>query len=276
MYRNEFRLVCFPDTAKITLRTYYQAAHIRNIIEWTTGKFKTKWRDMEENSEVVPFSILPLIEYKKEVRNKVENRWVKETLQIWKEICIEQKIRPDLIFLRKIHNDPDFIPNKNDQSFFKWENKGLSIFGQLLGDVEIKQFQEIATQFVIPNSHPFRYLQMHSYVLNGLRNRTVGEIHPLVRYMIKTYNTGMERKHLNKIVTLIRKKEPDINNRMKNKWEKELLLNITDTDWEQICKNVQKSTHSNYWKEFSWKIINRYFKTPNIQKKYRNVTSECW
>lgn len=58
------------------LRTYYQAAHIRNIIEWMTGKCKTKWRDMEENSEVVPFSILPLIEYKKEVRDKVENRWV--------------------------------------------------------------------------------------------------------------------------------------------------------------------------------------------------------
>lgn len=95
------------------LKNYYQAAHTRNI-EWTTGKFKTKWRNMEEMGEHATLSILPFIKHKKIIREKVENRWVKET-KVWKEICNEHKIGQDLIFMRKIHIDPEFTPNKTDQ-----------------------------------------------------------------------------------------------------------------------------------------------------------------
>lgn len=82
--------------------------------------------------------------------------------------------------------------------------------------------------------------------------------------MIKTYDAGVETKYLNKIVKLMKEKEPDIISRMKNIWEKELALSILDTEWKLICKNIHQTSSSNYWKEFSWKIINRYFKTPHI------------
>ena len=38
-----------------------------------------------------------------------------------------------------------------------------------------------------------------------------------------------------------------------------------------------ETTNSKYWKEYSWKVLICYFKTPLIQSKYKeNKTSRCW
>lgn len=36
-------------------------------------------------------------------------------------------------------------------------------------------------------------------------------------------------------------------------------------------------TSGNYWREYTWKLISQYFKTPQIQSKYKeNLSSKCW
>lgn len=258
------------------LKHYYQAAHIRNIVEWMTGKLKTKWREIEAHCENIPLNMLPFIEHKKVVGGKeIHNRWVKETIRVWRQICREQKIGKDLIFLRLIESDPDFLPNKIDKIFHKWNQKGLSIFGQLLGDGEIKSFNKIAMQYELASNHIFRYLQISSYISEILQNRKVEDINPLIKYMTRSHDIGVERKFITNIVKFLKKTNLDEIYKVKNKWEKDLKLAISTTQWEQICKNIHRTTHSNYWKEFSWKIVNRYFKTPNMQKKYKDK-SECW
>lgn len=68
-----------------------------------------------------------------------------------------------------------------------------------------------------------------------------------------------------------------MNVNVKNKWENELSCNISPADWEQMCKKIHVTTNSKYWKEYTWKIIIRYFNTPQIQSKYKkNITPRCW
>lgn len=50
-------------------------------------------------------------------------------------------------------------------------------------------------------------------------------------------------------------------------WEKLLHIKITEEDWTDMCV---KTTNSSFWREFSWKLQIRYFKTPTIQAKYDN------
>ena len=44
-----------------------------------------------------------------------------------------------------------------------------------------------------------------------------------------------------------------------------------------MCINTWKTTSSLLWREFSWKVQMRYFKTPIIQSKYnKDITASCW
>lgn len=257
-------------------KSYYQAAHIRNVIEWMTGKFETKWRSIEALSEDISLSMLPCSKYKRAIIENITNKWVKETVKVWRQICREQKLGKDMIFLKQIAYDPDFSPNKSDRTFFKWRNKGLFVFGQLLGDAEVKPFEEVARQYEIPNSHIFRFIQMHNYIQQTLKKRKPNDMNPLVRYIINIYDVGVKRKHVTTIVNLTKNINADITYRVKNKWEKELAVNISPKEWKQMCNNIFQTTHSHYWKEFSWKILNRYFRTPHIQGKMSKIASNCW
>lgn len=55
---------------------------------------------------------------------------------------------------------------------------------------------------------------------------------------------------------------------IKSKWELELQQDITPEMWTQICTEAHRVSSSNSWREFRWKMIARYFRTPHITGKY--------
>jgi len=48
---------------------------------------------------------------------------------------------------------------------------------------------------------------------------------------------------------------------IKQKWEVELQLKLSEDDWHSICHFQQTSTSSRQWREFGWKNLVRYFIT---------------
>ena len=176
-------------------------------------------------------------------------------------------------------SDPDFSPNKMDKTFNIWASKGLCKFGQMFGDKEMKSFEQLSLQYDLPKSHLFRFFQVRSYLFDVLKKKSIQEINPMIKYILRIYDHGVETKILTHLVKLIQSnhqdRQTDLN--IKNRWENEILDNISSVDWEQVCKNIHETTNSNYWKEFAWKIVNRYFRTPQIQSKYKgNLTASCW
>ncbi len=55
---------------------------------------------------------------------------------------------------------------------------------------------------------------------------------------------------------------------VRDKWKMEGNFNISDEDWEKICKTQWKSTSSAIWRELCWKNVIRFFITPS-QKKHQ-------
>lgn len=52
---------------------------------------------------------------------------------------------------------------------------------------------------------------------------------------------------------------------------------VGDEEWEVLCEQGHKVTHSPVWKEFNWKLKMRYFKTPAVTSKYdKNNSNLCW
>lgn len=64
---------------------------------------------------------------------------------------------------------------------------------------------------------------------------------------------------------------------VKGKWELEANITIEDEDWIQACENVHKITKSPVWKEFNWKVMMRFFRTPSVTSNFSDTNSNlCW
>ena len=65
-------------------------------------------------------------------------------------------------------------------------------------------------------------------------------------------------------------------NYIKEKWESELNIEISDKDWLNMWKMHQTTTNSRTWREFSWKNLVRFFITPKVKSNYLSVNLPCW
>ncbi len=64
---------------------------------------------------------------------------------------------------------------------------------------------------------------------------------------------------------------------MKTKWEAQLQQDISHEEWISACTEAHKVTNSTSWREYKWKVISRFFKTPLLTAKAGTIpTSECW
>lgn len=71
--------------------------------------------------------------------------------------------------------------------------------------------------------------------------------------------------------------DPNNTLHIKDKWEIEFGAIIPIETWTQGCEEAHSVTSSNIWREFRWKIITRYFRTPHIIAKWNQTGSDkCW
>lgn len=101
------------------------------------------------------------------------------------------------------------------------------------------------------------------------------EVNPLIEIICGAYkhktNKAVSRLYLSLIQNL-----KNTSLYVKEKWENELQVNITENEWYQSCDLLQTSTSSQQWREFNWKCLIRFFITPNIKSKQIGVPQECW
>ena len=63
----------------------------------------------------------------------------------------------------------------------------------------------------------------------------------------------------------------------KIRWQEELDLTVSELDWENLSLSSHKTTASQFWREYAWKLQMRYFLTPIQQAKFNHsVTPSCW
>lgn len=64
---------------------------------------------------------------------------------------------------------------------------------------------------------------------------------------------------------------------IKGKWELEANIIIEDEEWIKACEISHKTTNSPVWKEFGWKVVMRFFRTPSIIFSFDKSKSKlCW
>lgn len=63
---------------------------------------------------------------------------------------------------------------------------------------------------------------------------------------------------------------------IKQKWESERHLELSEDDWRSKCLSQHNSTSSRQWREYGWKNVIRFFITPYIKSKQLKTPQQCW
>lgn len=75
----------------------------------------------------------------------------------------------------------------------------------------------------------------------------------------------------------ILQKYNEVESNIKEKWEKDLKINITTEEWRKTLGENFRISQSKYWREFSWKVSMRFFSTPEKLKKcFPGLDNGCW
>ena len=137
-------------------------------------------------------------------------------------------------------------------------------------------FENIANRYSLNKNHFYRYLQVRNYLKEKVQITSFGELHPLLRHMIKAnQNQNLKNMTGQMYQVLQDNRAEDINN-IKDKWQIELKTSISNDEWKQSLKDNFSNIKSPFWQEYAWKINIWYFRTPVMLSKYTQNNSSCW
>lgn len=258
------------------LKKYWWACQLRALIVWMVDKTDTRWLEIEKNScSSIQLSEIPFTS-SKDIDDSL-SRWSKTTLKAWREVQKSYNL-PVTSGLSSIAHLRDFIPLKLDSGYKKWKHLNLNFVHQLLGIIELKSFEELMEEFNIPKTDFFRYLQIRSFLTKhpdwDKINRSDTSIE---KYLVRIQTQRCIGKPISILYKIFSSMAQENNFLVKERWEKEFGMLIMDDIWENISLQIHKVTNANIWREFQWKIVHKFFRTPHIISKFNPLQSgACW
>lgn len=262
------------------LRSYYWAAQLRILVSWLALDVDTRWVHLEDSSVTKVSLSDHLFLNSKDRRNlKINNEWVNYTLKVWDKIRKVLNLSLSISRATKIADIHDFIPAKLDSGFRGWAEKGLITINQLFEGTTLRAFSQLQAQYGIASKELFRYFQIRHYLRTHKEWDKIRKLPSnFEQFWIERAENQMQ---VQKIVSCLygRIQEDLTENTLdvKNKWELEANTIISDIEWERSWESWHKCLSSPTWKEFSWKLRMRYFRTPLIISSYdKRCSSLCW
>lgn len=229
------------------LKEYFYAAQLRPIVCWCVKYYEAKWKNLEQY--VQGREIQSLIGDEGEAKDlfKQVDAITQFTLKLWYSIVRKYKLEADLPLLRWIAYDRHFTPNTLDQRFQQWIPSGITALCTVIKAGNFMSFEEMKQNFALCNQGHFRYLQLRDFYVKEVKPKVQLDKNGIVRTIIETYNSRKGRV-ISTLYQQLMERKGNTTSCVKQKWEKELGVNMSGEDWLHIW-NTQQSTTS------SWVVI---------------------
>ncbi len=163
-----------------------------------------------------------------------------------------------------------FSPGENDITFARWREKGVTAICTLLEGKTFKTFEKLKREFDLANGDLFRYLQLRHFCETKIKKGNE---------VIQVFTNAYKCTPVKIVSRLYRglQKRNGINSLyVRSKWELELNIKLSQSDWHSICRMQQTSTSSKRWRDFGRKNLIRFFITPHIKNKQIGEQQQCW
>lgn len=171
--------------------------------------------------------------------------------------------------------DPDFVPNNYDTRFKNWTENGLTAYCTLFDQDKVLSFQDLKEKFGLHNQDHFRYLQIRDFTSKKFPRDVITGRDEILIIFQRAYKNVTLQKIISKLYSALQNLKSDHTLDIKERWEAEGGLTVSQEDWDRICRQQWSVTSSPSWREFSWKNVTRFFRTPAQMTNYSNQTA-CW
>ena len=174
----------------------------------------------------MPLSVIPLNRVKP-TRDPL-GEWSNTTCVVWKEIHQMFKLTGDLSVSSSIIHIRDFLPLRLDTGFKNWKLLNLHYVHQLFSNNSFKSFEQLRTDFKLPRTDFFRYLQLRSFILKHPNRNGLIEPSLLELYLLKIQGGEHMRKPITNAYRIIASMTKDNSCYVKDKWIRELQLEMSE------------------------------------------------
>ena len=137
-------------------KSYYEAAHMKILINLCDPKYAAKWKDIEEKMVPPIQALMCDMKLQTDCQESI-NPWLWVSLKMWSEIMKKYNLTEQCRFLRWIAYDTDFSPNKIDVTFKMWEN-GPKMYWEIIKKDNVMTFQQMKDLYGLDNRDFHIYL----------------------------------------------------------------------------------------------------------------------
>ena len=255
---------------------YFWAAQLKPLTTWIEDDESTRWLKIEKHlCTQAQLAALPFSGHN--INTDAMSVWSRFTIKIWKEVQKEFRMSTLISGLSSIGCMRGFVPSRLDAGFGRWQTLRLKFVHQLFHSNQLKSFDQLSNEFTLPRTDFFRFLQLRHFLerhenWDKIRNPSILEV-----FLIDIQKGTLPGKIISSLYQNLVTMATSDSLYIKAKWEVEIQQEISQEDWADACSEAHKVTNSNSWREYQWKIISRFFKTPLLTARAGTTpTSECW
>uniref|UniRef100_A0A803K6G7 Reverse transcriptase domain-containing protein n=1 Tax=Xenopus tropicalis TaxID=8364 RepID=A0A803K6G7_XENTR len=259
---------------------YYEAAHLRQVLGWTTFTPTSKWALIESLTLTPTHPNSFLWQTQKPIKPPPDTlQAIRFTLQIWNRCCKKTHLRGPLGILRPVLANPQFPPGLS-QTFQKhWGSKNLFRAYDFINPLTNKlySFIELQGKHQIPQSWLFEYMQIIHFI-QGPDTRLTPPT-PLTLFERLSVRGLPQKALISNIYSILNTimGDPFPKHKYMTNWEAELSTTLTLDQWEDIWENARKNVTCVRQKESVYKMILNWYHTPvKLNKIFPDTSKMCW
>lgn len=258
---------------------YYWAANCRVLMYWQNPRQGNvnasipSWLAIEQS---LPISSLPALLFSSAQppkSNPGNNFVVTSSLKIWYQIRKSFNL-PETSTSTPLYRNHSFPPSLSDNVFLLWVNKGITTIEDLYLNKTFATFTQLKEKFTLSDAHFFRYLQVRDFVRKNISHF---QSLPAPIELYTLLNRSPDSKRLtSRFVDLFNLLNPTSSHHLKEAWEKDLALSISDSDWETYLGDIRSCSINSRHQLIQFKVIHRlHYSCVKLHSFYPSISPIC-
>jgi len=139
-----------------------------------------------------------------------------------------------------------------DTRFKKWRDNGITALCNIMNGNILFSFEMIHENYLLEKQDFFRYLQLQHVVNENVKQVTEANSSPIELFK-RAYKSNCSKGTMSAIYKRFLDLKTHSTAYIKEKWEKESRIDISEEEWTLIWGYQWKCTSSMSWREFNWK-----------------------
>ncbi len=241
------------------LQLYYWAAQTKCLSRWIQKK-TTHLTDIEEEL-CLPSSLitLPFINNINALNSVSSTYVVYNTLRAWQDVKKFCGSGVGISLLAPLSSNPDFPPSVAKSMFKKWREFGLEQFQHLFIKNSLKTFLDLRSEFGIPKQDFHKYWQSRHLITVMKRAGRLSSGLSKMEEILKN-STWLKGKSSLIYNALLEHHSSSLTS-LKTGWQKDLVCDFSDDQWNAMCQNVFSSLSCNKIIEQNYHFMHRMYLT---------------